>query len=120
FDVNDSDELPALFEWDLKRLAASFAIGGGASGREGPAARPHRNKELSPALGTAALLSPFAAWSSRIDLAGALAHIDTPKIRRALEKRRAVVLRGPQSVTVPSSRRTATGRSGKSRHWCTI
>ena len=29
FDVNDFDEtLPGPFEWDLKRLVASFAVGG--------------------------------------------------------------------------------------------
>ena len=33
FDINDFDEThPGPFEWDLKRLAASFAIGGQAIG----------------------------------------------------------------------------------------
>ena len=40
FDINDFDEThPGPFEWDVKRLAASFAIGGRNLGfREQPAA----------------------------------------------------------------------------------
>ena len=45
FDVNDFDEtLPAPFEWDLKRLAASFAVAG-----ENPRPWPTRRAASSPA-----------------------------------------------------------------------
>lgn len=41
FDINDFDErLPGPFEWDVKRLAASFAIG--RSGRGAPRRPPDR------------------------------------------------------------------------------
>jgi uncharacterized protein (DUF2252 family) len=41
-----------------------------------------------------ALLSPLAAWSSRIDLAGAIADVGANKIRHKIEQRREAVLRG--------------------------
>jgi uncharacterized protein (DUF2252 family) len=98
FDVNDFDEtLPAPFEWDVKRLAASFAVAGrvaGGSDREARQLARTAIKNYRRHLGRLALMSPLEAWSSRIDLAGAIADIDTPKIRRTIEKRRAAVLRG--------------------------
>jgi hypothetical protein len=86
FDVNDFDEtLPGPFEWDLKRLAASLAVAGrvaGASDREARLLARTAAKNYRRHLGQLALLSPLEAWSSRIDLAGAIADIDSPKIRR--------------------------------------
>src|SRR5207245_11554041 len=41
-----------------------------------------------------ALLPPLDAWSSRIDLAAAIADIDSARIRRKIEKRRTAVLEG--------------------------
>ena len=86
FDVNDFDEtLPAPFEWDVKRLAASLAVAGrvaGASERDARQLAQIATKTYRRHLGQLALLSPLEAWSSRIDLAGAIADIDSPKIRR--------------------------------------
>ena len=86
FDVNDFDEtLPGPFEWDVKRLAASLAVAGrvaGASDREARLLARTAAKNYRRHLGQLALLSPLEAWSSRIDLAGAIADIDSPKIRR--------------------------------------
>src|SRR5262245_20556015 len=98
FDVNDFDEtLPAPFEWDVKRLAVSLAVAGrvsGASDREARLLARTATKHYRRHLGQLALLSPLEAWSSRIDLAGAIAEIGSPKTRRKIEKRRAAVLRG--------------------------
>src|SRR5499425_1439348 len=98
FDVNDFDEtLPAPFEWDVKRLAASLAVAGGVAGASDREARQlarSATKAYRRHLGQLALLSPLEAWSSRIDLAGATGDIDSPKIRRNIEKRHATVLRG--------------------------
>jgi uncharacterized protein (DUF2252 family) len=98
FDVNDFDEtLPAPFEWDVKRLAASLAVAGrvaGASDREARLLARTATRTYRRHLGQLALLSPLDAWSSRIDLAGAIADIDSPKIRRKIDKRRAAVLKG--------------------------
>jgi uncharacterized protein (DUF2252 family) len=98
FDVNDFDEtLPAPFEWDVKRLAASLAVAGrvaGASDREARQLARTATKNYRRHLGRLAHMSPIEAWSSRIDLAGAIADIDSPKIRRDIEKRRAAALQG--------------------------
>jgi uncharacterized protein (DUF2252 family) len=98
FDVNDFDEtLPAPFEWDVKRLAASLAVAGRvakASDRECGLLARTAAKSYRRRLGELALLSPLAAWSSRVDLAGAIADIDSNKIRQKIEKRRETVLRG--------------------------
>src|SRR6266850_2350753 len=98
FDVNDFDEtLPAPFEWDVKRLAASLAVASRvakASDRECRLLARTAAKSYRRHLGELALLSPLAAWSSRIDLAGAIADIDSNKIRHKIEKRRETALRG--------------------------
>ena len=85
------------FEWDVKRLAVSLAVAGrvaGASDREARQLARTATKNYRRHMGRLALMSPLEAWSSRIDLAGAIADIDTPKIQRPIEKRRAAVLRG--------------------------
>jgi uncharacterized protein (DUF2252 family) len=98
FDVNDFDEtLPAPFEWDVKRLAASLAVAGRvakASDRESRQLARTAAKSYRRHLGELALLSPLAAWSSHIDLGAAIADIDSAKIRRKIEKRREAVVRG--------------------------
>jgi uncharacterized protein (DUF2252 family) len=96
FDVNDFDEtLPAPFEWDVKRLAASLVVAGRV------AAMPDRDsrrlariaaKSYREQLSDLARLAPLDAWNTRIDLVGAVADIDSPKIRRNLKKRLAEVL----------------------------
>jgi uncharacterized protein (DUF2252 family) len=96
FDINDFDEtLPAAFEWDVKRLAASLVVAARAANMPEHdcghlarlAARDYRRHmaRLAP-------MPPLDAWSTRIDLAGAIADVDTHKIRRNLEKRLAANL----------------------------
>ncbi len=98
FDVNDFDEtLPAPFEWDLKRLAASLAVAGRvakASDRECRQLARAAAKSYRRHLKELALLPPLDAWSSRIDLAAAIAEVDSAKIRRKIEKRREAIFRG--------------------------
>src|SRR5262245_58634496 len=97
FDVNDFDEtLPAPFEWDVKRLAASLAVAGRVAGvSDGEARQLARTaaKNYRRHLEQLALLSPHEAWSSHIDLAGATGDIGSPRIRRNIEKHHATVLR---------------------------
>ncbi len=100
FDVNDFDEtLPAPFEWDVKRLAASLVVAGRV------AAMPDRDcrrlariaaKSYREQLSDLARLAPLDAWNMRIDLVGTVANIDSPKIRRNLRKRLAKVLAAGQ------------------------
>jgi uncharacterized protein (DUF2252 family) len=91
FDVNDFDEtLPAPFEWDLKRLAASFAIDaqsrdlGDRTARHLAAAvvqayRQHMN-EL-------ARLDPLTSWRSRVDVTEVVDGIADTKLRERELKR---------------------------------
>jgi uncharacterized protein (DUF2252 family) len=85
FDVNDFDQtLPASFEWDLKRLAASFAVDAqsrdlgdkAARGLAGAAVQAYRRhmQEL-------ARLDPLEAWQSRIDVAEVLGAITDERLR---------------------------------------
>ena len=85
FDVNDFDEtLPAPFEWDVKRLAASFAVDalsrdlGDRAARylAGAAVQAYRRhmQEL-------ARLDPLTAWRSRVDVADVLGGITDEKLR---------------------------------------
>jgi len=98
FDVNDFDEtLPAPFEWDVKRLAASLAVAGQVAKLPGHECRRlarAATKSYRQRLGELALLSPLDAWSSHIDLDAAIPEVDSSKIRRQIEKRRDTAVQG--------------------------
>src|SRR5271157_880784 len=98
FDVNDFDEtLPAPFEWDVKRLAASLATAGRVAkmpGRECRRLARTATKSYRQRLGELALMPPLDAWSSRIDLTTAIAEVDSNKIRHHIERRRETMVRG--------------------------
>jgi len=91
FDVIDFDEtLPAPFEWDVKRLAASFAVA--ARSRKLP---EHTCRDLARRAVTAyrrhmtklMRLDPQAAWHSRVNVVHAVESIDDPKLRQRESKR---------------------------------
>jgi uncharacterized protein (DUF2252 family) len=72
FDMNDFDEtLPGPFEWDLKRLAASFAVAGRSRGF-GRSERDVINRAVGRAYREAitsfATMRTFDVWYSRIDI----------------------------------------------------
>ena len=85
FDVNDFDEtLPAPFEWDVKRLAASFAVDALSRNLGDQAARL-----LAGAVVLAyrrhmhelARLAPLESWRSRVDVAEVLDGIADQRLR---------------------------------------
>jgi uncharacterized protein (DUF2252 family) len=87
FDINDFDEtLPAPWEWDLKRLAASFAI---AARHQRFSARNARDAATASAASYRRHMFAYAeqptldAWYARID--GALEFTD-PALRREYER----------------------------------
>ncbi len=101
FDINDFDEtLPAPFEWDVKRLAASLAVAGQVAHMPDMdcrrlarlAARDYRQQ-----MARLARLPPLEAWGTGIDLAAAIADIDSGKIRRNLQKRLAAILKSDKA-----------------------
>jgi uncharacterized protein (DUF2252 family) len=97
FDINDFDEtLPAPFEWDVKRLTASLVVSGRVAHMPEPDCRhlarlAARNYRRSMA--RLAQMPPLEAWGTQIDLTGAIADVDSDKIRRNLEKRLATILK---------------------------
>jgi uncharacterized protein (DUF2252 family) len=99
FDLNDFDEsLPGPWEWDVKRLAASFAI----VGRENGLRRKQRQAVLLNAartyrdsMRTFAGQRNLEVWYARLDVEAALAEVEAedPKavrrVRKGVEKARA-------------------------------
>jgi uncharacterized protein (DUF2252 family) len=85
FDLNDFDEtLPGPWEWDVKRLAASFAI----AGRESGLKRKQRAAVLATVAGTYrdamrafASLRNLEVWYARLDVESVLGQVeeDAPK-----------------------------------------
>ena len=75
FDINDFDEtLPGPFEWDVKRLAASFVIAGRDNGLHAEAGRRSltvENTERHARLRQATILD---VWYARLDVEDALAY----------------------------------------------
>ncbi|MBV9653579.1 MAG: DUF2252 domain-containing protein [Acetobacteraceae bacterium] len=91
FDVNDFDEtLPGPFEWDVKRLAASFAVAahvkrmseGEGRALAGLVATAYR-KHMTHLAG----MPPFDSWNERIDLPSAVSAIAGKRQRRLVEAR---------------------------------
>ena len=71
FDVNDFDEtLPAPWEWDVKRLAASFVVAGRSvkmPDKIGQEAARSAVQSYREHMGRYAQMSPLEVWYSRID-----------------------------------------------------
>ena len=101
FDVNDFDEtLPATFEWDVKRLATSFAVDAQARDLGDKAARflaaatvqAYRRhiQELSR-------LDPVTAWRSRVAVADVLGGIEDSRLRERELKRLQITIEAGRS-----------------------
>jgi uncharacterized protein (DUF2252 family) len=86
FDLNDFDEtLPAPWEWDLKRLAASFAV----AGRDGRLSDADSRKAVSTCgrayrehLREYSRMSPLEVWYSRLDAATLVALAPDEKAKK--------------------------------------
>ena len=72
FDMNDFDEtLPGPFEWDLKRLATSFAVAGRSRGfapKERDVINQSVVRSYRQAITSFAAMRTFDVWYSRIDV----------------------------------------------------
>ena len=91
FDVNDFDEtLPAPFEWDIKRLAASFAVAARDNGLKDGAGR---TAAVQCAHSYRTEMAKFAAmrfldvWYSRIDVEEVARLFDAVQPRKAVRRR---------------------------------
>jgi len=93
FDINDFDEtLPGPFEWDVKRLAASVAIGArdrDFTAAEGEAAVLAAASAYREAMAQFAAMGELDVWYARLDVAETLARLRdavTKAERKRVEK----------------------------------
>ena len=91
FDINDFDEtLPAPWEWDVKRLVASFVLAARANGLSDSAGRDaavtcaRSNRER---LREVAEMSPLDAWYAHIGVEDVLGLIDDPAVEKRVRRR---------------------------------
>ena len=104
FDVNDFDEtLPASFDWDVKRLAASVAV---AAGESGFPARSVRTAVRRCAHVYRTKMENFAqmpfldVWYSRIDVDQVVQLFDAVQSPKAIRRRNADVHRAYRHTSV--------------------
>ena len=110
-DVNDFDEtLPGPWEWDVKRLAASFAIAGrdrGFTPKESRAAGLRTVCSYREAMREFAGMRNLDVWYARLDVDGLLAELAKVAPAKAMKEARKEVRGGqeeqPQSVRSPRS-----------------
>jgi uncharacterized protein (DUF2252 family) len=90
FDINDFDEtLPAPWEWDVKRLAASFILAArsnGLSDSDGQDAAVAATFSYRKRLAGYARMSPLAAWYASIDYKDFLSLITDPAGRKQAKR----------------------------------
>ena len=133
FDVNDFDEtLPAPFEWDVKRLAASVVVAArdhGFADRHGRAAARRSAWAYRTQMKRFAGMSFLDVWYSRIDVDGLVrmwdaveSATDVRRRHRLIEKakRRTSVRRAGEALPpgrrrVPDPVRAAADRAGAGR-----
>jgi uncharacterized protein (DUF2252 family) len=91
FDINDFDEtLPAPFEWDVKRLAASIVLAGrhaGLSEKTNAKAARAAVRAYREKLADMARLDPIAAWNTRVDVLDIIAAQDDEKLKAREQQR---------------------------------
>lgn len=89
FDINDFDEtLPAPWEWDVKRLAASFVVAGQHNGYNTAESRQVTARCLESYRNHMHLYARMTAlerWYERIDIADLLGTIRTKKARQEVQ-----------------------------------
>ena len=90
FSINDFDEtLPGPFEWDVKRLVASFAVAGRDRGFDASSAqvdRARRTRSYREAMRGFAGMRNIDVWYTRLDIDEILALCGTAGDRQAAER----------------------------------
>jgi uncharacterized protein (DUF2252 family) len=91
FDINDFDEtLPAPWEWDVKRLVASFVLAARSNGFSDAAGRDAAvacARSYRKRLRKVAEMSPLEAWYAHIGLEEFLGLLDDPADRKRVQRR---------------------------------
>ena len=104
FDVNDFDEtLPAPFEWDLKRLAASFAVAAreqGFSDRDAHSAARLAVRSYRTEMFRYASMRFLKVWYSRIDIDKVTSLFDELQPKKAVKRRRSDIAKARQRTSL--------------------
>jgi uncharacterized protein (DUF2252 family) len=104
FDVNDFDEtLPAPFEWDVKRLAASFAVAAREQGfgdRDAHTAARLAVRSYRTEMFRYASMRFLKVWYSRIDIDEVTRLYDSVQPRKAVQRRRADIARARRNTSL--------------------
>jgi uncharacterized protein (DUF2252 family) len=104
FDVNDFDEtLPAPFEWDLKRLAASFAVAAREqefSDRDAHTAARQAVRSYRTEMFRYASMRFLKLWYSRLDIDEVTRLFDALQPKKAVERRRADIAKARQRTSL--------------------
>lgn len=115
FDINDFDEtLPAPWEWDVKRLAASFVLAARSNGLASDAAQGFAMecaRSYRKAIREYSDMNCLDRWYARIDRDTFLAEIPDAKMRTRAERRieKAVAKRG-SAADYPKLAQTTHGQ----------
>lgn len=91
FDINDFDEtLPAPFEWDVKRLAASFVIAGVNNRLDDDVCRDAARevaKAYRESMADFARMNMLEVWYNRLDAETLIAGLKSAAVRRSAQAR---------------------------------
>jgi uncharacterized protein (DUF2252 family) len=91
FDINDFDEtLPAPWEWDIKRLVASFVLAARSNGLSGSAGRDAAvacARSYRERLREVAEMSPLEAWYECISAEDFIGMLDDPADQKRVQRR---------------------------------
>jgi uncharacterized protein (DUF2252 family) len=122
FDVNDFDEtLPGPFEWDVKRLAASFQVAGRANGYP---AKARRKIALAAAEAYRTAMREFAAqsvlevWYAHLDIQPALDKFQSQlkgKNLKAAQKAQKMLAKAHTSDSMKAAGKLTTVAGGQRR-----
>src|SRR5215475_13991105 len=104
FDVNDFDEtLPAPFEWDLKRLAASFTVAAREqefSDKDAHTAARQTVRSYRTEMFRYATMRFLKVWYSRIDIDEVTSLFDELQPKKAVKRRRSDIAKARQRTSL--------------------
>ena len=119
FDVNDFDEtLPGPFEWDVKRLAASFAVAGRDSGFP---ARDRRKIAVAAAEGYRTAMRGFAGqpllavWYAHLDIEDAIGQFTSQIKAKKLKAAEALLAKAHTKDSIHALNKLTTITDGRRR-----
>ncbi len=119
FDVNDFDEtLPAPFDWDVKRLAASIAVAArdnGFSDKAGHRAARHCVSYYREQMARFARMRFLSVWYSRIDVDEMTRIFDALQPRKAVRRRQRDIRKAQRRTSLAAMNKFCSQEEGEYR-----